>query len=174
MSPSTPSVSASASASASAILPSSPAPSPSAAETSATHAPGPVVLDYTHLHKGLGAQLSGPADVRQLKGAPEDFKTFIGGVAAQLAAEGKSECPTAFSGVTVTKVSTAGFATGGVSSCGGYVALWAKVDGSWKEAIGTQEQWDCAELTRYRVPSALVGHTCYSYVDQKERLYDQA
>ena len=53
-----------------------------------------------------------------------------------------------------------GFALGHISACGGYVALWGKEGGSWKELIGTQELWACSDLRKHKIPTGLVD-TCY-------------
>lgn len=76
-------------------------------------------------------------------------------------------------GVAVQMLRTDGYAVGGVNDCGGCAALWATVDGRWKEIAGTQDSWDCAILRRYRVPSDLSGTTCYDYDAQNEHAYQQ-
>ena len=76
--------------------------------------------------------------------------------------------------MTVETLRTDGFASGGVNDCGGYAALWAVVDGDWKEIQSTQETWGCAALERYEVPSGVAGETCYDYDAQKERSYQQS
>ena len=62
--------------------------------------------------------------------------------------------------ITVKKYSSAGFALGGVGGCGGYVALWSLQDGTWKEALGTQDEWTCGDLARFGVPDVFAGD-CY-------------
>ncbi|RKS74116.1 hypothetical protein CLV35_2617 [Motilibacter peucedani] len=120
----------------------------------------------------MGVEIDDPADVSELRGAPESFKRFVARTVEQLQAEEK--CPGAAVGVTVQTLRTDGFAIGGVNACGGYEALWAQVDGTWKEVYGTQDSLDCAVLRRYRVPSDVAGDTCYDYKGKKEHSYHQA
>jgi hypothetical protein len=108
-------------------------------------------------------------DAENLRGAPEAFRRFIGRTAQQVA--DASDCSDGYVGVTVQTLRTDGYAVGGVNDCGGYAALWAAVDGRWREIAGTQEAWDCAVLERYAVPSDLAGTTCYDYDAQQERPY---
>lgn len=119
-----------------------------------------------------GAEIQSQADADKLKRAPEDFRRFIGRTAERLA-DG-STCTDGYVGVTVEFLRTDGYAVGGVNECGGYRALWAVVDGSWKEVAASQEMWDCAVLRRYAVPSEIAGSRCYDYDAQKERDYEQA
>ena len=79
-------------------------------------------------------------------------------------------------GVTVKAVRTDGYAVGAVNECdgGGYVALWAIVDGDWKEIDDTLDLWDCAALTEHRVPSDIAGDTCYDRSAQAQQSYHQA
>jgi hypothetical protein len=138
-------------------------PSPTATEateatgaTEATEAPTPspttqVTLDYG----GDGVAVEQPADVSQLTGAPDDFKTFVAGLASKAQQAGKA-CPDAFHGITVQKL-RGDFALGAVNDCGGYAALWARVDGRWQEILGTQEQWSCADLAAHDVPEGFAG-----------------
>ncbi len=85
-----------------------------------------------------------------------------------------STCSDGFVGITVEFLRTDGYAVGGVSDCGGYAALWAQLDGRWREVEATQEAWSCAVLERYEFPSELVGPTCYDYDSQHEQDYQQA
>lgn len=119
-----------------------------------------------------GAEVRTPADADKLEGAPDAFKTFIGDTARRLVAD--STCTDGYVGITVEFLRTDGYAVGGVNDCGGYAALWAVVDGQWKEIAGTQEAWECQVLERYEVPSDVAGDTCYDYDAQKERHYEQA
>jgi len=69
-----------------------------------------------------------------------------------------------FIGVTVDAYDPAGFARGGVNDCGGYVALWGRRDGVWKELIGTQDAWTCTDLRKFGLPPGLVT-TCIGPVN---------
>ena len=120
---------------------------------------------------------SGPVEVRtaadadQLVGAPDSFKRFVVRTARRLAAG--ATCEGAYVGVTVRSLRTDGYAVGAVNECGGYVALWAVVDGRWKEIEGTQDLWDCAVLARYQVPSDIAGDNCYDAGARGQRPYRQ-
>lgn len=121
----------------------------------------------------LGVGITKPSQVDQLTGAPDDFKSFVAGLVTELSKD--ASCPDAFHGITVEKVRTDGFAVGGVNSCGGYLALWATVNGTWKEIEGAQEMWDCAVLKKYAVPSDIAGQQCYDYSGtNKVEPYDQS
>ncbi|MGN6577747.1 MAG: hypothetical protein ACTHKG_18905 [Nocardioides sp.] len=139
--------------------------------TESTQAAAPRLLAYAG-GESPGAEIRSQADADKLAGAPEGFKQFIGRTAERLA-DG-STCEDGYVGVTVEFLRTDGYAVGGVNECGGYRALWAVVDGSWKEIAGSQEMWDCAVLQRYTVPSEIAGSRCYDYDAQKERDYEQA
>lgn len=140
-------------------------------EPSPDPAPEPELISYDD-GESSGVSVESAADADQLEGAPDDFRTFIGDTAQELA--DASTCEDGFVGVTVTRLRTDGFAVGGVNDCGGYAALWAVVDGEWQEVEGTQEAWECAVLERYEVPSDVVGETCYDYDVNQERDYQQA
>jgi hypothetical protein len=88
----------------------------------------------------------------KLEGTTEEFKKFIADVWRSDAHHG---CP--MPPITVEKYSTAGYALGAVGGCGGYVALWVHEDGHWTEALATQDQWRCADLARYGVPTSFAG-----------------
>lgn len=159
-----------------------PTPTPTPSETagdSATPTPAPTpttspsekprMIAYAG-GESAGATVHGTADEGKLTGAPQAFQDFIGRTAQAL---DSSDCDAA-TGVTVEFVRTDGYAVGGVNECGGYAALWAVVDGHWKEIQGTQDSWDCKVLHRYRVPSEIVGDSCYDYDAQQEHHYHQA
>ncbi len=132
--------------------------------------PSPQLLTYGS--GDIGVEITQPSEVEQLTGAPADFKAFVAGLVTDLSND--PSCSDAFHGVTVQKVRTDGFAVGGVGSCGGYAALWASVDGTWKEIEGAQELWDCAVLNQYAVPSDIAGDQCYDYSgSNKVEPYDQ-
>ena len=141
------------------------APSPSPAES-------PKLIGYAG-GESPGVTVQSRADARKLNGAPASFKRFVGDLAEKLKAE--TSCDDAAVGVTVQTLRTDGYADGAVNDCGGYRALWAIVDGRWKEIEGTQDTWDCAVLKRYTVPSDVVGDSCYAYHgDHEEHPYHQA
>lgn len=149
------------------------APSAPASSTSTTAAPDRrgEVIAYAG-GESPGVLVRGPRDAAQLRRSPAAFKRFIGHAAQRVVDH--ASCSDATVGIMVEFVSTAGYAVGSVNECGGYAALWASVDGRWREIEGTQDAWDCAVLEHYAVPSDLVGDTCYDYDAKKERRYHQA
>ncbi|MFL6023614.1 MAG: hypothetical protein ACJ72O_09770 [Marmoricola sp.] len=120
-----------------------------------TPEPTPTVITFP----GNGVEVKTAADVEKLTGTTSEFKTFIAAT-LQKAVEDGSKCSGAYHGVTVTKYDSDGFALGGVNSCGGYEALWSIQNGAWKEALGTQDEWVCGDLTRFSVPDGFAGE-CY-------------
>lgn len=137
-------------------------------------APAPQLIAYAG-GEAAGVRIQNRSDADALRGAPVEFRGFIGRTAQALVDE--AACDEAYVGVTVDAVRTDGYAVGGVDECGGYAALWALVDGSWQEIAGTQDSWDCAVLKRYRVPSDLLlgDQTCFDYDgDHAEHDYHQA
>jgi hypothetical protein len=97
-------------------------------------------------------------DVAKLTGTSAAFKAFIANRAAHLQPPaGANDCEV---GVTVNVYDPTGFARGAVNECGGYVALWGRQDGTWKELIGTQDEWACADLRKFNVPPT-ISDTCY-------------
>ena len=144
------------------------APAESAPADPAPADPEPRMIAYAG-GESPGAEIHNRADADKLDRAPASFKRFIGRAAERLAAG--STCADGYVGITVEFLRTDGYAVGGVNECGGYRALWAVVDGSWKEVAASQEMWDCAVLERYTVPSEVAGTRCYDYDAQKERDY---
>jgi len=131
------------------------APVPS---SSPSHQPSPAGSDGKAITFGKrGVTVQTAADAAKLTGTSDEFKSFVVDLATHLERpSGASDC---FIGITVDAYDPSGFARGAVNDCGGYVALWGRQDGAWKELIGTQDAWSCAELKKFRVPSSLVD-TC--------------
>ena len=146
-------------------------PTESSASPTTSESPQPRLLAYAG-GESPGVQVHDTADVRALHGAPASFKQFIARTAEKLVKE--SSCDDAAVGVTVETLRTDGYAVGGVNDCGGYAAMWAVVDGRWKEIQGTQDSWECRILKRYRVPSDVAGTSCYNYTTGKSHHYSQA
>jgi hypothetical protein len=119
--------------------------------------PTPEVITYPE----PGIEVVTPADTAKLRGTSREFKAFIGKVADQQAVDGAA-CPDAAASVTVGKYSSAGYAMGGVNSCGGYVTMWADLDSGWQQVMGGQEAFDCDELHYYGIPESFAGG-CYDY-----------
>lgn len=147
---------------------SDPAAAPSA---SPTEGPEPELIYYPD-EDASGTEVRSMSDANALAGAPDSFKAFIGGMAEQLVAD--STCTDGYVGITVKALRTDGYATGGVNDCGGYVALWALVDGEWQEVDGTQGLWNCATLTEHQVPSDIAGTSCYDRDANAQVDYQQA
>lgn len=126
-------------------------------------------------YEGAGsarAQVRTTADANTLAGAPDSFKTFIGRTAERLNRGGT--CHVDFVGVTMKALRTDGYAVGAVNGCsGGHVALWAIVEGGWREIDATQDLWDCAVLAEHRVPSDIAGDTCYDADAKAQHAYRQ-
>ncbi len=102
-----------------------------------------------------GVVIHKPSDAAVMTDAPASFRRFIADEVRELRAE--STCDDGAVGVTVWFVRSDGYASGAVNDCGGYVALWAMVDGVWTEIDGTQELWGCGVLEEYAVPSDVAG-----------------
>jgi hypothetical protein len=129
-----------------------PSPTPSATGSATGSAsPAPVIT-----YPDPGVTVRTAADTSALTGTSAAFRSFIASQAEKAAQEGAS-CPGADHGITVQKYSDAGYATGGVNACGGYVALWVLHGGSWAEGLGTQDAWDCDALAYLAVPSSFIG-----------------
>ncbi|MCW2787365.1 MAG: hypothetical protein JWP74_3882 [Marmoricola sp.] len=117
-----------------------------------TPTPVPKVITYP----GSGIEVSKDSDTDKLTGTTAAFKSFVAKLARQAVASGTG-CPDAFHGVTVQKYSSAGYALGGVNDCGGNSALWGLLDGTWQQAAGTQDQWDCDQLRYFGIPRSFAG-----------------
>jgi hypothetical protein len=177
----TPSEAPSSSAPAPASTPAGPAsPAPSAdpepdPEPEPDSDPKPEVVVYAG-GEAVPPLIKTHRDVGQLKGAPQDFREFVGRAADEVSEQ--SSCTGGAVGITVDALRTDGYAVGEVNDCGGYAAMWAKDDdGAWLEIQATQDTWDCAVLKQYRVPSEILldSQTCFAYDgDQKVHDYRQA
>jgi len=121
--------------------------------------------------ESAGYLVQGPADARKMSDAPAVFRDFIGSEAARIVAGAGCDSPDV--GANVEFVSPAGWAIGSVNECGGYRAIWGTVDGEWEQVLGTQDSLDCAVLVSYRIPSDVVGETCYDYQAGKQLDYEQ-
>lgn len=132
--------------------PSTPAP-PSSPSSPSDTAMQPPSYDVTYAGDGVFVEKPGQADL--LVGAPDDFKTFVAGLARKAQQAGQA-CPDAAHGITVQRI-LGYYALGAVNDCGGYGAIWSSRDGAWAEILGTQEGWQCKDLDTYDVPHRLVG-----------------
>ena len=120
---------------------------------------------------------------RYLGKTPERFRDFVVRrtkvVQRQEEAAGGSPSCVRRSGVAITKYHTSGYATGDEGGCGGAATLYTdyahgdRHGGHWRMVKATQDSWYCPVLKRYRVPSALVGTSCYSPARHEEIAYHQ-
>ena len=153
------------------------------APSAAPDRPASVVTHYAHsdrhsIHNWATARA-------YLPGARHDFKAFAAHAGRKdrrwVIAHHLNDCLKA-SGLHVDAIAYAGrlgYATGGVSSCGGYEAIWTNVNRGgtrvthWREVFASQDGWYCPVLKRFRVPSALVGDSCYSPKAKRTLAYHQ-
>lgn len=158
-----------------AAAPRTPASTPTTSSPDPTQDPAsapPQLIPYAG-GESVGAEVRTTAEANNLTGAPDSFKKFIGRTAERLTRG--ATCEGGYVGVTVKTLRTDGYAAGAVNECGGgYVALWAVVDGDWREIDNTLDLWDCAALAEYRVPSDIAGDTCYDHDTQAQHSYQQA
>ena len=120
---------------------------------------------------GTDARATLPLRSNRLPGAPPEFRAFVKTQLRQLwddlgHTQGCKSSPL----ITVDALRTDGFAIGGVNTIprqhcpdagGGYAAIWAVRQGTWKEVIGTQEVIACRKLERFDIPSEIGVHECY-------------
>lgn len=142
------------------------AASPSPTQHPASAAPRLIPYDGDGSHPRV---IRSSADANTLAGAPQSFKEFIGRTADRLAAN--KTCGEGSVGVRVRALRTDGYAVGSVNGCDDHVAMWAIVDGHWKEIDATLDLWDCAVLAEYRVPSDIAGDSCYDDGARAQRSY---
>lgn len=104
-----------------------------------------------------GVLVESAADARELRGTPMDFRRFVVTSAERIKRPPGTKCD---HGLTINAFDPAGFAVGSVSECGGYVAVWGRKNGRWKELIGTQDAFTCDELAKVGVPAGGIIKTC--------------
>lgn len=110
------------------------------------HGGGPLTVTYTGDSSGLGigsGVVTEPdaADL-WLRPAPADFRAFV-----QRLWQENDDGPTCPATVSVDRWSHLGFAAGGISTCGGYGAVWARGPGGWEEVLGYQDGPYCDALS---------------------------
>ena len=107
------------------------------------------------------------SDIENLAGAPTDFKTYLH---QEYAKDSKddgtdSQCHAT---ILIAQLDPRGWADGSVSDCGGANVYWAKVNGAWKLAFGSQEEAPrCADLKKYAFPVAIGGSSCLDNSSKK-------
>lgn len=110
-----------------------------------------------------GVTLQRASDVDKLVGAPADFKKFIASVVTKATA-GSNPSDQCAPTVAVDRIDPAGFASGGISDCGGAAIIWARKNGTWNQLWGGQMQPGCAEMEAAGVPKAIesvAGTGCF-------------
>jgi|GEM_PF-5122776 len=127
----------------------------------------PKVIRYDNQSRDE-VQLKKPSDVSELTDAPQSLKDYFAGLLAK-----KSTCQYGLT-IGVQRVRTDGYAVGGVTECGGYAAIWAIVDGHWKEVMGSQDVWNCNELKKYQVPDSIAGTKCWDDKSNNVTRYSQS
>ncbi len=116
-----------------------------------------------------GATIEDESDVSKLRGAPEDFTTFIAGLIKDVEVDEECEYEPQYA---VDAIDPSGYASGGFGQCGGYYIIWAKVAGEWREVLTGQDHPLCDDLSRLGIPKEILntdrigGYTCY---DDKTR-----
>lgn len=141
-----------------------PTPSPTPLAT-ATPEP-PRTITYPGDDDVAGVRIYGAEDLPKLRGTSDDFQAYVLEVLRTM--QDESDCPVSDPRdagerqrlVIVSRYSTAGYAVGSTGGCDGHAALWTEDDGTWGEAIGTQEIWSCSALEDAGVPVSFVGG-CY-------------
>ena len=117
-------------------------------------------------------------DLPKLTGTPKAFKRFVGRHLDKLWGwtDDAPECAHS-PGITVkryqhgyAKVTGEGVGAhaGDPDSCirPGNMAIYARWNGHWREVLGTQEGYHCADLRHFEVPFAIGGPTCLNRNDQ--------
>jgi len=139
-----------------------PTPTQTTSATSATPDPEPTLLDYSD-RDGGEVVLDDPDDLSAIADAPQDFREFTETALRELIEQNRVACPDGEISVGVSRIMPrAGFATGAVNACGGYVAVWKRESTGWNEIIATQEAIICSDLTSAQVPAdLLVDPRCY-------------
>lgn len=108
-----------------------------------------------------GVTVSSPDDVAKLTGAPADFTSFVVDELRRQQ-DVKDEVCTEKPQIKVSRVDTRGWAAGGtfIPQCGGNAALWAEVDGAWREVWNGQTLPECTVLEKYEFPADVAGAEC--------------
>jgi hypothetical protein len=68
----------------------------------------------------------------------------------------------------VSQLDTSGYASGGITECGGAAFMWAKRDGVWQQIWGGQDIPACEDMKKYSVPKAIAGDRCWDGKDAVE------
>jgi hypothetical protein len=116
---------------------------------------GPVI----HFH-GRHAVHNRKQANRYLSGTPRGFRRWAARYGHKIAPE--SICGST-GGVVIRKYDTEGFAAGYQGVCSAPNMIWAKAGGKWRLAAATHEAYfGCRSLHKFKVPSALGVHRCFT------------
>lgn len=151
-------------------------PGPASSPSSPARGAVGIISFYNAAHPTLGVLITRPTDAQLLSGTPVAFRRFIASKLTQML--DAHDCNSPIS-MQVGAYASSGYAIGGVTDCGGYLAIWGVRNGSWKELIASQQEWQCQDLHRYAVPPTLVtGYgmngdqpTCYDTTSRKSVPY---
>lgn len=144
------------------------------AATADAHSRGHAIY-YRGFHPIYSKKTAG----KYLRGTSAGFKTFAARTGHHIRVEeqsyGSGGCADN-SGMFVSAYQTRGFAYGGLGSCSGAVALWARVHGHWKTIVETQDVVYCSTLRRYGVPATVLSkqpaqRMCYIRKTNREVRY---
>jgi len=110
-----------------------------------------------------GATIEDESDVSKLRGAPEDFTTFIAGLIKDVEVDEDCEYEPQYA---VDAIDPSGYASGGFAQCGGHYIIWARVAGEWREVLAGQDHPPCEDLSRLGIPKEIligdrIGATCF-------------
>jgi hypothetical protein len=123
-------------------------------------------------------------DLRKLRGAPDDFKSFMAGQLVARAVEVDARLAALHRTVLTegcdfkVEIRVWGIAdqvaTGRERACAfeSNDVIWAKQNGTWRRASRMQGGWDCSELEHYRVPADITAAVCWYGDRGKTRAYD--
>jgi hypothetical protein len=135
---------------------------------------GPKLVTYP----GDGVSVTVKNVQRALKDTSPDFRAFITEHLHTLWVSGGSVAGCEASAlISVTAFRTDGWANAsdegvfGSDTCarGGNNALYAKVNGAWKEIVATQSGYNCSDLLKYKVPAEVSGSTCLDQYGRPQR-----
>lgn len=129
-----------------------------------------------------GIRVTTPNDLAKLRGAPADFKSFLGwqlsaniaAVKSGLAARGKEmpeRCDLA-ARITVWGIApTVATAREWWCTRDANEVIWVKDKDGWRIAARMRGGWDCSVLNRYRVPADITAAVCWNPDGRTVRRY---
>ena len=138
-----------------------------------SYAAKPKVIRWSH-----PALIQTMSDAKHhLRGTPRGLKKAVVRQAQKLLHDAyPCEYP---EGANVQVYAASGYARGDIGGCGGAVAFWTdfgngkRHGGTWRLVLATQEATTCRFAKRYKMPSSIVGTTCYNQARTKGHPYHQ-